>query len=306
MDLKDAIDAVRSFQGLARQPAPDKFVPLSPERRKTRASWMEEEVREFLKADEFTDQVDALVDLLYFLLGSAVEMGMTDLSEPLMIVHRANVLKVQERSQHVVLPDGKAEKPPGWVDPRPDLAKYLAQHFARRRLVPADALDCVPAALVMALDALHITVSLDAARAAFPRATSVDSTVGPEEAGIQLGPGVMEAAVARLAVPAAVSFTPADRLWEGNFLSVLEESRATGEVLVGVDISVIDPDVRPFGHVFVLDEVGERTTRLIDPGPKTEGVRFINSDLLYAAIARKGVGMWTLRATPAHPQDDPD
>jgi hypothetical protein len=78
-----------------------------------RASYVLEEMTEFLMADNLTDQVDALTDALYFLLGSFTKVGVQP-EQIFNIVAQANAGKVREDG--TVLRDemGKIKKPEGW------------------------------------------------------------------------------------------------------------------------------------------------------------------------------------------------
>lgn len=81
---------------------------------------MQEEVEEFLEAEDVVDQADAMIDLIYFALGTLVEMGVKP--EPLFrIVHEANMKKLWPDGKPHYNEDGKTVKPPGWTDPYPAL-----------------------------------------------------------------------------------------------------------------------------------------------------------------------------------------
>ncbi|CDN45780.1 hypothetical protein KXR95_19770 [Paenibacillus humicus] len=83
-----------------------------------RASWMTEEIGEFLAAETVEDQADALIDLMYFALGTFVEMGV----EPerlFEIVHAANMAKLGPDGKPIYNEQGKVAKPAGWQAPEP-------------------------------------------------------------------------------------------------------------------------------------------------------------------------------------------
>src|SRR5262249_8871798 len=89
---------------------------LTAERAAARASWMQEEVAEFLAAASIADQADAMIDLIYFAVGTMVEMGVRP--ERLFdIVPRAKLRRLGPDGQPRFRDDGKPIKPPAWVDP---------------------------------------------------------------------------------------------------------------------------------------------------------------------------------------------
>lgn len=82
---------------------------------------LEEEVAEFAEAinkGDLVDATDALVDLVYFALGTAYQMGV-EFDQAFLIVHMANLAKrrgvVDKRGESA---NGDAVKPPGWTDPK--------------------------------------------------------------------------------------------------------------------------------------------------------------------------------------------
>jgi predicted HAD superfamily Cof-like phosphohydrolase len=116
MILDDVFDQVRDFHVRFGHPAENSPVMLMKERAEARAAWMREEVDEFLEANDVVDQADAMIDLIYFAVGTLVEMGVRP--APLFdIVHRANMTKLWPDGAPRWREDGKTIKPPSWVDP---------------------------------------------------------------------------------------------------------------------------------------------------------------------------------------------
>jgi len=62
------------------------------------------------------DRMDALVDLGYFLFGSAVAEGV-DLDPLMEEVHKANMAKLNSKGKPIKRRDGKIKKPRGWKPP---------------------------------------------------------------------------------------------------------------------------------------------------------------------------------------------
>ena len=116
MNLRTAYDDVKDFHACFGHPVREAPTLLTAERAAARASWMQEEVAEFLAARTVSEQADAMIDLIYFAVGTMVEMGVRP--EPLFeIVHRANMTKLWPDGKPRFREDGKTVKPPTWVDP---------------------------------------------------------------------------------------------------------------------------------------------------------------------------------------------
>ena len=107
-------------------PVSDRPKLVGVERVQARSKWMLEEVGEFLSARTVVDQADAMIDLIYFALGTLVEMGVKP--EGLFdIVHGANMSKLWEDGKPHYNADGKVIKSPGWEDPYPKLEKAIRE-----------------------------------------------------------------------------------------------------------------------------------------------------------------------------------
>jgi predicted HAD superfamily Cof-like phosphohydrolase len=116
MSLDDAFDQVAAFHRSFGHPVKERPDFLSSPRSDARVAWMREEVDEFVAATDVVDQADAMIDLIYFALGTLVEMGVRP--GPLFdIVHGANMAKLWPDGAPRVRDDGKTIKPPTWCDP---------------------------------------------------------------------------------------------------------------------------------------------------------------------------------------------
>lgn len=109
---------VREFQCKFHHPISDVPCQMSSERVNIRGKWMQEELNEFYVAEDMYDQADAMIDLIYFALGTLVEMGIKP-DEIFDIVHNANMAKLWPDGLPHYNKDGKTIKPAGWKDPKP-------------------------------------------------------------------------------------------------------------------------------------------------------------------------------------------
>lgn len=125
---------VREFHHSFSHPVADEPKLMEYKRAIIRAKWMREELEEFLdvKKQTVVDQCDAMLDLIYFALGTLVEIGV--LPQSLMdIVQDANMSKLHmiDGVPTVVKDDiGKVQKPAGWVAPEPLLAAEVDRQKA--------------------------------------------------------------------------------------------------------------------------------------------------------------------------------
>lgn len=97
---------------------------MGEERKDKRYKWMLEELNEFLESDTIAGQADAMVDLIYFALGTMVEMGIKP-EKLFTIVHEANMSKLWEDGKPRYNEDGKVIKPKAWVDPEEKLVEEI-------------------------------------------------------------------------------------------------------------------------------------------------------------------------------------
>ncbi|MGA2028713.1 MAG: HAD family hydrolase [Verrucomicrobiota bacterium] len=128
MDLNDSFEKVKEFHRAFDHRCPDKPTALPEERVQKRYNWMLEELDELRKADSIHDQADAVIDLMYFALGTLVEMGVKP--EPLFkIVHEANMNKLWPDGKVHYAPDGKVIKHPSWRPPEPQLMREIERQI---------------------------------------------------------------------------------------------------------------------------------------------------------------------------------
>jgi predicted HAD superfamily Cof-like phosphohydrolase len=117
--LNEVFNKVKEFHKAFGHPIVETPTVMDISRAFKRSDWIEQEVGEFLIAAEDKDlveQADAMIDIIYFAIGTLVELGV----EPQRlfdIVHQANMNKLWPDGKPRLQPDGKVMKPENWVDP---------------------------------------------------------------------------------------------------------------------------------------------------------------------------------------------
>ena len=123
---------VRDFQRSFGHPYREKPEMIDAERVRIRANWMLEEINEFLEADEIVEQADAMIDLMYFAIGTLVEMGVKP-DALWQIVQDANMAKLWPDGKPHHREDGKTIKPPEWKDPHDKLKAEIERQMDEQR-----------------------------------------------------------------------------------------------------------------------------------------------------------------------------
>lgn len=108
--MKEAQKKVREFMILANQETPEKPKFLSLGEKAFRAELIGEELGEYIDALSNTDIADAIADLLYVVLGTAVAHGI-DIEPVFNEVHRSNMSKFIDGHRRE---DGKWIKGPSY------------------------------------------------------------------------------------------------------------------------------------------------------------------------------------------------
>ena len=122
--MKKEWNDVREFHEKFGHPVAAEPKMIDKKRALSRAKWMQEEVAEFLIA---------MIDLMYFALGTMVEMGL-EADELFSIVQQANMAKLwPDGKPHYNPKDGKVIKPEGWEDPAPKIKAYIDAVIAAKR-----------------------------------------------------------------------------------------------------------------------------------------------------------------------------
>ena len=127
--LTEVFNAVKDFHIAFNHPHPNTLTQITKERKKARAAWMQEEINEFLLSDSITEDIDSMVDLIYFALGTAVEImgkdGGEQLSHIFELVQHANMSKLWDDGKPHYNSQGKVIKPEGWEAPDKKIKEYI-------------------------------------------------------------------------------------------------------------------------------------------------------------------------------------
>lgn len=130
--MKKEWNDVREFHRKFGHPVAEQPIMIAKKRALSRAKWMNEEVAEFLVAENIYEQADAMIDLMYFALGTMVEMGL-EADELFDIVQQANMAKLwPDGKPHYNPKDNKVIKPEGWEDPAPKIKAYIDSVIASK------------------------------------------------------------------------------------------------------------------------------------------------------------------------------
>ncbi len=96
---------------------------MTEQERKFLVKMLKDEIRELEEAENLTEEVDALIDIIYYIVHQTVKKGVN--LDPLFdIVHQANMKKIVD-GKVLKREDGKILKPKNWQSPEPLLAREL-------------------------------------------------------------------------------------------------------------------------------------------------------------------------------------
>ena len=124
MSINNEWQMVKEFHEKFMHDVSDTPIMLTREQTEKRYKWMLEEINEFKDAKDIVEQTDAIIDLIYFALGTLAMMGVKP-AAPFEIVQNANMAKLWEDGKPRYNSDGKIIKPANWVDPYPLLKQSV-------------------------------------------------------------------------------------------------------------------------------------------------------------------------------------
>lgn len=300
--LTDAQRCVAEFHEAFGHPTERLPGALNESRARAREAWMREELDEFLAASDLIGQADAMVDLIYFALGTLVELGV-DGGQLFEVVHEANMKKLGPNGKPLVREDGKIAKPAGWVDPTATLRNRLVEEHSKYKLVVADDLGCVAASLAMVA---HATGFPEYSRERFAQVLPpvVEPPEGEDAAdfsrfGVVMQIGSLDPYLEAAGIPLIDDFLGIEFISEMSFPDVLREALARYDALaVGFDASFVYPDAPNFGHFATVADIDSARALLVDPGPLTAGLASVKLDDLFTAIRAKKDGLHRFKVRP--------
>ncbi len=117
--MENWFEQVKDFHKTFNHPVAEGPKDIGVSRAMDRYKWMYEELEEFIegaRSGNITEQADAMIDLIYFALGTLVEIGVKP-EKLFQLVHSANMAKVHADGTVKYHLDGKVKKPDGWVAP---------------------------------------------------------------------------------------------------------------------------------------------------------------------------------------------
>jgi predicted HAD superfamily Cof-like phosphohydrolase len=114
----DLVSMVRAFQLKFGQNYDGPPRNLNPLERQFRIDCMDEEINEYVLSKRQETDLDAMVDLVYFAIGTALRQGF-DFNEAFTRVHYANMLKIASPSKRDKGRGSRFDivKPHGWTPP---------------------------------------------------------------------------------------------------------------------------------------------------------------------------------------------
>lgn len=126
--MNDEWNKVKEFQTRFGHPVSEYPQQMDQERALKRYNWMLEEINEFIEADEIVEQADAMIDVIYFALGTLVEMGIKP-DNLFNIVQEANMAKLWPDGTPHFNAEGKTIKPNTWKDPHNKLKAEIRRQY---------------------------------------------------------------------------------------------------------------------------------------------------------------------------------
>lgn len=308
---------VKEFHSVFGHPISDNLLFLKGDRVEKRVKWMREEIDEFVDAKDLCEQVDAIIDLIYFALGTFVEMGVKP-DEYFQIVHDANMSKLGEDNKPIYNSDGKTIKPIGWVDPYEKINLAIERNMRQINqtvlskykydLEIAEPYACVPAVLKMVLGTSRKSVSVTQEQIKKAIGVNVPQTdndgqisiseINTNDYGVLLTKDYIERFINIFSLPYTESFISIYSLSDWEFEEKLEELLTGGNhAIVAYDYGVLHGyEGNSAGHVSLVVGINKQSdVTIIDPGPEHAGEKTVKAYDLYRAIHAKKSGIQVLK-----------
>ena len=311
MSMDDTWRDVRTFHYVFGHPIAHSPTFLQAPRRDARAGRMLEEIQEFQEAETVHDQVDAMIDLIYFALGTLVELGVRP-DGPLNTVQAANMAKLWPDGSARYRTDGKTIKPHGWVDPRDALKAVIDAQAASRSgevqstyrypFVLAQPYLCFAAVIAMIIRA-HSSLTISQEELGAILGVTVPKPgdgSAPTSWGIAPCRDSISRAFSALHVPLCDESVHVSELEDWQFENRIADALRQGlHVACGYDYGVLKSGSNSqVGHASLVTAIlPETSVTLLDPGPDGFGLQEASAAALYAAVKARSGWLWMFRPT---------
>jgi predicted HAD superfamily Cof-like phosphohydrolase len=313
MSLNKSWLLVKEFHERFGHPCSDipRFLP--EERSIKRYQWMLEEIDEFTEAEDMYEQADAMIDLIYFALGTMVEMGIRP-DKLFTIVHEANMSKIWSDGKCHYGIDGKVIKPDNWVDPKMLIKREID---AMRKLIEyppikAEKYFCVPAILetilkkigFLEIDQIEIGnflgINVPVGYNDYPKACkNVHFSSKINLFGVVLKNDSLNNFFKSYNIPLIEEYRSINTIAEYDFIDLIND-------LVNYDCMIIcgfnysslfSNGEKKIGHASLITSVESYKNEftILDPGPKDFGFKNVDAEKLYDAIRSMDDGLWIIR-----------
>lgn len=119
--LDEAYRLVEEFQYKAGHPVNEKPTLMIKSRAFVRYKCMHDELDEFITASNIYEQADSIMDLIYYAIGTLVELGVHP-DDLFLLLHEYNMKKVQfvENDE-----SGRVKKPSWWHHPDEEIKRII-------------------------------------------------------------------------------------------------------------------------------------------------------------------------------------
>lgn len=296
---------VREFHSKFGHPIADNPTQMSANRAKIRYKWMLEEINEFIEANEIVEQADAMIDVIYFALGTLVEMGIKpdNLFE---IVQDSNMAKLWPDGKPHYNEDGKTIKPPTWEDPHDKLREAIEnQHIELSKVKKTYELTvakhnfCVPAALQMILNYYGIKEMTQDKIASQLFITPDRENIEHMNWGTCVGNDTLNTFFQNNNLQLKEDYISINQFMDSFFLieKLQELLQEETSIICGYNYTCLFGNGEDtFRHVSIIADVlpNEDRILLLDPGPKNAGYKYVSADKLFYAIKVGRDGLWCI------------
>ena len=292
-------EKVKEFHKKFGHPVSNTPIKLEKERATKRYKWMLEEINEFIEAEDIVEQADAMIDVMYFALGTLVEMGISP-DYLFDIVHKANMSKLwKDGLPHYNL-EGKTIKPNDWEDPHNKLEAAISMQRYTKDLVIAKPNYCVPASMLMVLQHYGIYELTQDNIADSLSITPINENIDHGLWGAHVDNNTLNNFFDKNCIGLTETFVSINSFMDEYFMSDKIEELLSNDVSIICGYNymyLFGKREDTFGHVSIIFDISDdkRIISIIDPGPKNAGVKRVDASELFYAIKARNDGLWCIK-----------